>query len=92
MTIFIDDLVGWRGALKSAHLGSDKGDDPELHEFAQALGLNRAWFQNSDYPHYDVFGQTKFNKALALGATKVSCAEWITKIPRQHRSKPGQAN
>ncbi len=39
------------------HLTSTIGEE-ELHEFAQRIGLQRAWFQNTGHaakhPHYDI--------------------------------------
>lgn len=88
MTIFIDELTEWKRGQFSAHLGSDKGDDPELHAFAEQLGLRRRWFQTKSYPHYDVMGRVKYDQALALGATRVTSKEWITRVPK-HSSLPG---
>lgn len=91
MTIFIDDLAEWKAGHFSAHLGSDK-DEKELHDFAQRLGLKRSWFQEADYPHYDVMGRLKYDQALALGAIHIPAREWLTKIPRKrprHSPLPG---
>jgi hypothetical protein len=85
MTIYIDDLNEWRPNRKSAHLGTD-GPIDELHSFATQLGLRFAWFQDKDYPHYDVMGQTKYQQALKLGAKQVTCKEWIKLVPKRQRA------
>lgn len=66
MTIYVDDeQCLWRGKLWCHMVANSL---PELHEFAQRLGLRRAWFQSgSIYPHYDVTMRVR-DKALALGA------------------------
>jgi len=54
-----------------AHLVSDTSL-AELHEFAARLGLNRAWFQQGTViPHYDIT-ESKWRKAVEMGAEVVS--------------------
>lgn len=49
----------------------------ELHEMADAIGINRKWFQNKPgKPHYDIC-QAKKQKAIDLGAKLVSDKEII---------------
>ena len=66
MAVYVDDcMLSWRGKLW-CHLVADSLD--ELHTFAAALGLRRAWFQDKTrYPHYDVTDNMR-KKALAMGA------------------------
>jgi hypothetical protein len=52
----------------------------ELHEFAENLGMRRAWFQRTaSYPHYDITAESRI-RALKLGALAadrvqiISCA------------------
>ncbi|OUL72165.1 DUF4031 domain-containing protein [Paraburkholderia hospita] len=81
MAIYVDDeQIPWRGKLW-CHLVADSL--AELHEFAQRLGLRRAWFQErSVYPHYDVTLSVR-DKALAMGAamgdrtTIIVCAKQL---------------
>ncbi len=81
MAIYVDDeQIPWRGKLW-CHLVANTL--PELHEFAQKLGLRRAWFQGGTvYPHYDVTVSVR-DKALALGAlmgdrrTIITCAKQL---------------
>lgn len=82
MTIYIDDLTEWKPGKPSAHLGTN-GDIEELHDFAARLGLRRDWFQDKDYPHYDIMGHGKYQAAIKAGAKQVSGKEWITLVPRK---------
>lgn len=67
VAVYVDNArVKWRGH-EWCHLVADSIQ--ELHDFAFALGLRRAWFQGAaSYPHYDVTLQTRA-RALELGAT-----------------------
>ena len=66
MAVYVDNSrLSWKGKLW-CHLVADSVD--ELHAFANALGLRRAWFQQKTrYPHYDVTISIR-EKALKLGA------------------------
>ncbi len=66
MAVYVDDeCIPWRGQ-KWCHLVADTL--PELHAFAQQLGLRRTWFQErASYPHYDVTTSIR-SRALKLGA------------------------
>ena len=46
----------------------------ELHEFAQAIGVKRHWFERSrkGVPHYDLC-EEKRSWALAMGAVERRC-------------------
>lgn len=78
MTIFVDTLRSWPQAPKpgaeryfgngkrSCHLTTD-GHLEELHQFAERIGLRRAWFQPEHGGHYDLT-PNKRAQALRLGA------------------------
>lgn len=75
MTVYIDDAripatVG-RWTARWSHLTADTKD--ELHEFADRLGLRRAWFQDKPNGawHYDVSDEVRA-RAILLGATQVT--------------------
>jgi len=89
MTVYVDDMampaqVGGLNA-KWSHLIADSRE--ELHEFAERLGLKRAWFQDpavsskmgpakpgtyaAEAWHYDVVA-SKRKLAVAMGAIPVS--------------------
>jgi hypothetical protein len=77
MAVYVDD---WRQSAtvgpvtgRWSHLTADSTE--ELHRFAQALGLRRAWFQGHPHDalrdHYDVTDQLR-DEAIALGAVPVT--------------------
>ncbi|MDP2663345.1 MAG: DUF4031 domain-containing protein [Dehalococcoidia bacterium] len=80
MTVYIDELepciptAKWRWGM-SCHLFAD--NLPELHQFAQRIGLKRAWFQDRlFFPHYDLTaGRRKV--ALNNGAVQRSLREYV---------------
>ena len=49
------------------HLTSTISEE-ELHEFAQRIGLKRAWFQDGRHPHYDCTTPNMRGKAIRFGA------------------------
>lgn len=57
-------------------------DVEELHKMADAIGIQRKWFQDPKYngkslhPHYDVC-KSKKEKAMKLGAIEVNDRELI---------------
>lgn len=58
---------------------------PNLHSFAQSIGLNKCWFQNKrkkNQPHYDVKG-AMIDKAIKAGATQVD-SRIVVEFLRQH--------
>lgn len=73
MTVYVDDVrIPWKGKRWS-HLTADTLD--ELHAFAEAIGLKRAWFQESstrpEAHHYDVT-DSKRDEAILAGAVPES--------------------
>jgi hypothetical protein len=53
------------------HLVAETLDD--LHEFAQAIGLKREWFQDHPrHPHYDLTTIRAVRRAINRGAVLVS--------------------
>lgn len=66
--IFLDDYKGRYRRMLMSHLTVIPFDLVELHVFAEAIGLKRAWFQGD---HYDVC-QSKRKEAIDLGALPVS--------------------
>lgn len=74
MSVYVDDMqrparVG-RLQARWSHLMADTDD--ELHAFAAALGLRRAWHQKpgTAISHYDLT-ETKRQLALRLGAVPI---------------------
>lgn len=86
MTVLVDDLRDYGEIARAkglrwtewCHMVSDK-DEAELHQFAERLGLKRAWFQgrhnrSASAAHYDLIA-SKRRLALTLGAQEVSSRE-----------------
>lgn len=73
MTVYIDQYPEWIVANKpkwidGGHLfGTDLN---ELHAFAKSLGLKREWFQDDQFPHYDLTAN-KRKLAIQKGAIEV---------------------
>ncbi|RKN38467.1 DUF4031 domain-containing protein [Micromonospora endolithica] len=68
-----------------SHLTADT--EPELHTFAQHIGLQRSWYQTCKRPcapqgqpcphwHYDVT-DTKRTEAIAAGAQPIDIRKWV---------------
>lgn len=60
--------------------------DKELHRFAKSIGLKAEWFQNHRIPHYDLF-RSKTNKALEMGAIKISTRELVKMFREESNNK-----
>lgn len=71
--------VGARHNDQWCHLFADKADCPELHAFAQRLGLKRDWFQGD---HYDIV-PTKRAMAIRLGAVELDVSASVAIWRRQ---------
>jgi len=84
MTCYVDPLRDWGWRLgPSCHLIADTLD--ELHTMAEAIGLRRAWFQNSrSVPHYDLVASRRA-RAVAAGAVELDRLAFVTKC-REIRS------
>lgn len=79
MAVYVDDAVWpWRGKLW-AHLMADS--IPELHAFADGLGLQRRWFQSKrgGAAHYDITSAKRL-LALRMGAVALCRPEDSAKI------------
>jgi hypothetical protein len=51
----------------------------ELHKMADAVGLERRWFQDGHLPHYDLC-QSKKRLAIKQGAVRISTKDLIAVI------------
>ena len=57
--------------------------EQELHDFAQRIGLRRAWYQrDKTLPHYDLTPGRRM-KAVALGAVEVTRDVLVTEIRKR---------
>jgi hypothetical protein len=74
MAIYVDTLLSYKSG-RWCHMMADSLD--ELHEFAEQLGLKRAWFQKppkASAPHYDLRA-SKRELAVELGAIEITSRE-----------------
>lgn len=73
MSVYVDYLMEWPRTKawpygEACHLMADTLD--ELHAFAAAIGMRRAWFQGPPkhrFPHYDLTAKRRL-VAVAAGA------------------------
>ncbi|MBW8017094.1 MAG: DUF4031 domain-containing protein [Planctomycetes bacterium] len=88
MSVYVDSMKPcvptnyWR-YNKSCHLVADSV--PELHRFADQLGLKKSWFQEKSSPHYDLTEGMRA-KAVELGAIELSIIEFV-KVIQRNRSR-----
>lgn len=92
--VYVDELLergSWRFGA-SCHLlphGPDEASLQDLHAFAQRIGMQRQWFQDGRWPHYDLTGSRRM-VALAHGAIPIRSRAWMaTRSPlfKQARSR-----
>ena len=90
--IYVDPLMDcmpnrrWRWN-QASHLVADTVD--ELHEFAEQLGLKRAWFQSAGtIPHYDLTVY-KRRQAVRLGASELTMREMALRISASRKAVKG---
>lgn len=75
MTVYVDELQRYDSGLW-CHMWTD-GPEAELHEFAQKLGLKRAYYQKHRLlNHYDLRPR-KRDMAKSLGAVSSSVRAYI---------------
>lgn len=93
MTIYVDDMNQPYGRMIMSHMFCHPVSAvEELRQMADALGLNRKWFQHkkAEFPHYDVsFGFKQ--KAIKLGAVSITTREMV-KIVQDRRVNDEQAD
>ncbi len=87
MTIYVDDERKYpsnmiKGRAKRwgntwSHMWTD-GNEEELHEMAEKLGLKRSYYQDHHprFQHYDII-PSKRKRAILLGAQQASTADFI---------------
>lgn len=70
MTVYVDDMRAKYGRMTMCHMIADT--EAELHAMADAIGVDRRWYQkNASRPHYDI-SLGKRAKAVELGAVEVT--------------------
>jgi hypothetical protein len=81
MAVYVGTIPWPYGRMIMFHMATD-GPLEELHLMADAIGVNRKWFQNKgqdqSMPHYDIC-KSKKAMAIQLGAVEVNDREVIRK-------------
>jgi Protein of unknown function (DUF4031) len=79
--IYVGTMEFQFGRMLMSHMATDD-EIEELHKMADAIGVNRKWFQNKTTdrftPHYDICKSMKA-KAIKLGAKEINDRELINK-------------
>ena len=77
MTVYVDNVFIPYGRMKMCHMIADT--EEELHEMADKIGMQRAWFQAGSRPHYDI---SKSRRILAIehGAIEITIKELVARM------------
>lgn len=78
--IYVDGMRAKFGRLVLCHMLTD-GEDEELHQMADRIGVSRRWFQGD---HYDI-ALSKRKLALASGAREITHDEYIAWFAERRR-------
>lgn len=83
MPAYVDDARHPYRRMIMCHMVADTLE--ELHEMADKIGLNRAWYQDHRLPHYDL-SITKRAEAISNGAKPITSREAvrISRLCREH--------
>lgn len=80
MSVYVDDSLNMFGRMKMCHMIADTLD--ELHAMADAIGMNRSWFQGeASTPHYDV-SLSRRELAIKHGAVSLGRREFVGVLKR----------
>lgn len=82
MSVYVDHAKNGYGRMVMSHMIADTLD--ELHAMADAIGVQRRWFQTAppaSFPHYDI-AQTKRALAVEHGAIEVDARTLVGHIRR----------
>jgi hypothetical protein len=74
VSVYVDQERNRFGRMVMCHMWADTL--LELHRMAQAIGMDRAWFQPLSFPHYDV-SLSRREIAIGLGALEVDRHEGV---------------
>ena len=75
MAVYVDDVRHSYGRMVMCHMLADT--PAELHAMADAIGMQRRWYQSPDkssFPHYDL-SLTRRTLAVAKGAKEITRQE-----------------
>ena len=68
MPVYVDKARNHFRGMIMCHMLADTLD--ELHAMADTIGLQRAWFQSTKTPHYDINPEHR-ERALKAGAVEI---------------------
>lgn len=87
MSVYLDKSRNRFGRMVMCHMIADTLD--ELHAMADAIGMQREWFQSrASTPHYDVCLSRKA-KAIELGAVELERAEFVDVLRKVRQTLRG---
>jgi hypothetical protein len=80
MAVYVDPIMTYGGSAtfpwsRSCHMYADT--TPELHQFAERIGLKRSWFQDKSVPHYDLVASKRV-LAVRQGAVEHTVRDAVT--------------
>ena len=83
MSIYVDKSIHSYGRMTMCHMLADTPE--ELHAMADAIGVERKWYQDkASSPHYDIC-KAKRAQAVKLGAVEVGRRQ-LVQVIRQIRA------
>lgn len=81
MAVYVDAPVNNYGRMKMCHMLADTAE--ELHAMADAIGINRKYYQkDASSPHYDIC-KSKRASAISLGAVSINRQQVVDLIRKK---------
>ena len=77
MSVYVDAMRAPYRGMVMCHMLADSLD--ELHAMADAIGVQRRWFQNKRTPHYDIC-LSKRALALKFGAVELKTNREVVRV------------
>ncbi len=84
MSVYVDEAPWPFGRMIMCHMIADT--EEELHAMAEKVGLKRQWFQNDNYPHYDI-SMSKRVMAVENGAIEIGRITFVAIATAQRKAK-----
>ncbi len=84
MSVYVDEAVWPFGRMMMCHMLADT--EEELHAMASRIGIQRRWFQNDKYPHYDI-SKSKRVMAVENGAIEIGRITFVAIATAQRKAK-----
>jgi hypothetical protein len=90
MSVYVDAARHKYGRMIMCHMLADTED--ELHAMADAIGIERKWYQaTASTPHYDIC-KAKRELAVEHGAVEVNMRQTVEIIRRLRKQKQLKGN